>query len=131
MPLSKISMRSRHANVVPTVLTGDAPLGNAAAALAVRRNEPARLLGEVESDRGRLGDDEAIVVDDRHLPKWTDPAVRFTVELAAGVVERVHSVGQAGLLERPLRPEVLGLADAGWKDASEAVERDHFVRRFG
>src|SRR6185295_7517364 len=34
-------------------------------------------------------------------------------------------VRQAGFLERPLRPQVLGLAAAGGKDVVEGVERDH------
>ena len=46
---------------------GEAPLDDARAALDVGRDQLAGLLGQVEHDRGRLGHDEAVVVDDRHL----------------------------------------------------------------
>ena len=108
---------------------GEAPLDDAGAALDVARDQLAGLLGQVEHHRGRLGHHEAVVVDDRHLVEGADPAVGVAVELAAGVVERVDSIRQPGLLERPLRPEVFRLAAPLGKDASEAIERDHVVLR--
>jgi hypothetical protein len=114
-----------HTSVVPTVATAAKHHWTTRLAFGVARDQLAGLLREVEHDRGRLGDDEAVVVDDRHLPEGGDPPVGFAVELAAGVVERVDAVRQAELLERPLRPEVLRLATPFGEDASEAVERDH------
>jgi hypothetical protein len=64
------------------------------------------------------------------LAEGADSPVGVAVELAAGVIERVDSIRQANLLERPLRPEVLRLAVPLGKDASEAVERDHLVLRW-
>jgi hypothetical protein len=108
---------------------GEAPLDDTGAALNVAGDQLAGLLGQVERDRRRLGDDEAVVVDDRRLAKRADPAVGIAVELAVGVVERVDAIRQPGLLECPLRPEVLGLAMTLGEDASEAVEGDHGVLR--
>src|SRR6185295_20047438 len=68
-----------------------------------------------------------IVVDDRHLAKRADPAIGIAVELTAGLIQRVDSIRQPGLLERPLRPKVFRLTDSLGKDASEAIERDHVV----
>jgi hypothetical protein len=56
-----------------------------------------------------------------------DPTVGGAVELTAGVVERVDTIRQANLLERPLRPEVFRLAAPRGKDVAEAIERDHVV----
>jgi hypothetical protein len=106
---------------------GEAPLDDAGAPLDVAGDQLAGLLGQVERDGRRFGHHETVVVDHRRLAEGADPAVGVAVELAAGVVERVDAVGQAGLLERPLHPEVLGLAMALGKDASESVERDHAV----
>jgi hypothetical protein len=46
------------------------------------------------------------------------------------VVQRVDSIRQPDLLERPLRAEVFGLAAPLGKDGLEAIERDHVVLRF-
>ena len=47
------------------------------------------------------------------------------------MVERVDRVREPGLLERPLRQEVLDLAVRLRKDASESLERDHVVFLLG
>src|SRR5262249_30990044 len=106
---------------------GEAPLNDAGAALDVARDQLAGLLGQVEHHRGRLGHHEAVVVDDRHLAKGADAPVGLAVKLTAGMVERVDSIRQPGLLERPLRPKVLRLADPLGEDTSEAIKRDHVV----
>jgi hypothetical protein len=81
--------------------------------------------GQVEHHRRRLGHDEALVVDDRRLVKGAEAGEGLAVEFAAGVVERVHSIRQPGLFERPLRPKVFRLAPPLGKDAAEAVEGRH------
>jgi len=48
-----------------------------------------------------------------------DPAIDRTIEFAAGVIKAVDAIGQPGLLQRPLRPEVSRLADRLLMDASE------------
>jgi hypothetical protein len=106
---------------------GEAPLDDTGAALDVARDQLAGLLGQVQNDRSRLGHHEAVVIDDRRLAERADPTVGVAVELAAGVVEGVDAIRQPRLFERPLRPEVLGLAATLGKDASEAIERDHVV----
>ena len=108
---------------------GKAPLGDAGAALDVAGDQLAGLLGKVERYRGRLGHHEAIVVDDRRLVERADPAVSLAVQFAARVVERVDAIRQAGLFERPLRPQVFRLAVPLGKDASKAIKRDHVVLR--
>jgi hypothetical protein len=60
--------------------------------LDVPRDQLAGLLGQVEQHRGGLGYHESVVVDDRYLMKWADPAEGVAVELTAGVVERMDSI---------------------------------------
>ena len=98
---------------------GEAPLDDAGATLDIARDQLS-VLGQIEHHSGRLSDPEAVVVDDRHLVKRADSTVGVILELAAGVVQRVDSVRQANLLERPLRPEVFRLAASSGKDISEA-----------
>ena len=104
---------------------GEAPLDDPGAALDVGGNQLAALLGQVEHHGGRFGNGEAVVVDDWHLAEGADPPVGVAVELAAGVIERMDPIRQADLLERPLRAQVLGLADSAGEDVCEGVERDH------
>src|SRR5262249_13570742 len=110
---------------------GEAPLDDARAALEVARDQLAGLLRHVEHHRGRLGDHEPVVVDHWQLAERADPAVSLAVELAAGLVERVDSIRQAGLLESPLHPKVLGLATALGKDACNAIKSDHVILSIG
>jgi hypothetical protein len=57
--------------------------------------------------------------------KRTDLAVSRAIEIARGVVKRMDTVGQAGLLQRPLDPEVFRFSDALAENPAKAIERDH------
>jgi len=72
----------------------------------VTRDEPTRLLGDVEQDGGRLRDHEAVVVDDRHLMERAKPSVGVTVEIAGGLVERVKAVLEPHFFERGISVNV-------------------------
>jgi hypothetical protein len=99
------------------------------AALHVTWDEPVGLLGDVEQDGRRLGDDEAVVVDDRDLMERADSNVGLAVELAGCLVQRVEAVAEPHLFERPLHAEILRLSVASFEDVTDAVECDHGVMK--
>ena len=101
---------------------GEAPLDDPHPSLEIRRDQLARLLGEIEQDRAGFGNDEAVIVDGRRQTEAVDPPEIRAIEFAAGVIESVDAIGQSGFLERPLRPEVACFADHRPENASEAIE---------
>ena len=105
---------------------GEAPLVDGGPADGIGRQR-AGLLGQVEQDGARLGDDDTAVIDHRYLVERADRRVRRTVELAAGVVERMDAVRQPELLERPLHAQVACLADDDRMDPAESIKCDHSI----
>ncbi|GAA3065327.1 hypothetical protein GCM10010520_11380 [Rhizobium viscosum] len=50
-------------------------------------NKLSRLLGEVQGDRARLGNDNAVIIDHRYLSEGADLAEGQAVEFTGGKIE--------------------------------------------
>ena len=88
-------------------------------------DQRARLAGEVDQDRARLREHDAVVVDHRDLSERVHRAELGGVELVRRVIDAFDLERQRHLFERPKYAEVAGVAAGDLVDASESIELEH------
>ena len=73
--------------------------------------------------------DEAVFLEDRHLPEGLQCAIVRLVLIA--LPEEARPVGQAGLLQRPARAQIAHLALGEVRNPFEGGNRDHAMSSLG
>src|SRR5262249_17761096 len=92
------------------------------------RQERIASLAHVEHDGPRFEEDEAVFLEDRHLPEGLERAIARGVLIA--LLEEPSPVGQLGLLERPAHAQIADLAARQVGNPFESGNRDHAVPPF-
>ena len=99
-----------------------------ARARRVLRQERLAPLADMEHDGAGFEEDEAVLLEDRHLPEGLQRAILRLVLIA--LLEKARLVRQARFLQRPARAQIAHLALGEVRNPFESGDRDHAMCSF-
>ena len=97
----------------------------ARACARVLRQERLAPFADIEHDGSGFEEDEAVFLEDRHLPEGLQRAIVRFVLIA--LFKETGLVRQAGFLQRPARAQIAHLALGEIWNPPESRDRDHVV----